>query len=567
MMDFKSWSTSKKAHTVFLEEEKIHYGGRKRKKKIFVEAEVEEKKVDPRDNIFFKDEEEKKKEHDSGAWLDRDSVEGLMRHSLTMSSGKAGVVKGHKANSSMSNSGDFVFDPFNPQENLTLNGGPIPFSRNHKLKRKKIHEVHKGPLVEESMASWAQEEEEKDKDIDFGAYGDGVERPKKVKELSDKRKRALLLKGNPNPASQMRQQLQYKAAMDQYKKNKGIETEDTVDHNKIAQYGAVEVRRKKGDDDDVTPMDEDAVKKLQEEIEAKRQEELRAIAEKELAAKERQLVMRRLGDLELEARRGTLQKIGGLVNQSFRHLQGKYDEPTKIMPFLWLGNSQTAHNKKLLVDMGVTHVLNTAIDVDNAFPDLFVYCKIALYDSSDQEMDGVFEHAFKFINRVKECGGRLLVHCTAGVSRAATVVLGYVIQEEERLLIDAYNYIRHLRPVIAPNENFLYHLALLEARVHNVTSVAFSKTWRFYKYTQLKSGNDPELDSDGPIRRKQGVGLFVMTVFAKLGTKKKKAFITKLLEDMYGAFFSAKYSHAIAQQRASQRMKSSTNRRSTQQAK
>ena len=70
--------------------------------------------------------------------------------------------------------------------------------------------------------------------------------------------------------------------------------------------------------------------------------------------------------------------------------------------------------KKLMVTLGITHVLNTALEVDNAFPEMFVYSKIGLEDRDDQEMEGVFEHAFKFINRVRDCGGRLLVHCSSG---------------------------------------------------------------------------------------------------------------------------------------------------------
>jgi hypothetical protein len=66
-------------------------------------------------------------------------------------------------------------------------------------------------------------------------YGDGAERPKKVKEMSDKRKRAALSKGNTNPASELRQQLNYKAQLDTYKENRGIETVEQVDHSKLAQ--------------------------------------------------------------------------------------------------------------------------------------------------------------------------------------------------------------------------------------------------------------------------------------------------------------------------------------------
>ena len=97
---------------------------------------------------------------------------------------------------------DEVFDPFNPQANLKLNGGPIPYSKHRKLKKRREIVEDKGPAIEESMATWATEDEKKEEQL--GDYEDGLDRPKKVKELSDKRKRAQLIKGNPNPASKVR---------------------------------------------------------------------------------------------------------------------------------------------------------------------------------------------------------------------------------------------------------------------------------------------------------------------------------------------------------------------------
>jgi hypothetical protein len=51
-MDFGSWQKSQKAHRTFIEEEKTEYKGKIRKAKIFVDAEEEYVKPDPRDNIF-----------------------------------------------------------------------------------------------------------------------------------------------------------------------------------------------------------------------------------------------------------------------------------------------------------------------------------------------------------------------------------------------------------------------------------------------------------------------------------------------------------------------------------
>ena len=247
----------------------------------------------------------------STAWLTKDAVVGLMDHAVRMSSGKAGVKKAKKANSSMSNNDDDEFDPFNPHANLRVNGGPIPFSRHHKLRQRKVKEVQKGPLMEESMATWAEDKEDED-NLDYDAYGDGAERPKKVKQMSDKRKRALLTRGQSNPADQMRAELEYKANMENYKKAKGIVTEDTIDHTKVAQYGQVDARRKKHVDgeDDVKEVTDEDLQRIQDELDRKREEELRAVAEKELMQKEKQLVSRRLGHLELDRKKGLILRIG-----------------------------------------------------------------------------------------------------------------------------------------------------------------------------------------------------------------------------------------------------------------
>jgi len=142
-----------------------------------------------------------------------------------------------------------------------VNGGPIPFSRNHKLKKKKVKEVQTVG-IEESMGSYGVETTDSP-DYGDGSYGDGIDRPKAVKQMSDKRKRAMLIKGVTNPADSMRRDLAHKAQMDVYKKNKGIVTETNVDHREIAAYGAVDIRRKTDGDDEVKMMTEDEVEALQ----------------------------------------------------------------------------------------------------------------------------------------------------------------------------------------------------------------------------------------------------------------------------------------------------------------
>lgn len=68
-------------------------------------------------------------------------------------------------------------------------------------------------------------------------------------------------------------------------------------------------------------------------------------------------------------------------------------------------------------------------------------------------------------------GGCVLVHCNAGVSRAATVVAAYLIRHHAMTTSEALNFIKVKRPFIRPNPGFMEQLKEYEARL--------SQVWRF----------------------------------------------------------------------------------------
>jgi len=53
----------------------------------------------------------------------------------------------------------------------------------------------------------------------------------------------------------------------------------------------------------------------------------------------------------------------------------------------------------------------------------------------------------------------VLVHCLAGVSRSVTVTVAYLMFALSLSLEDAYEFLRRIRPNIAPNFNFMGQLA------------------------------------------------------------------------------------------------------------
>jgi len=68
-----------------------------------------------------------------------------------------------------------------------------------------------------------------------------------------------------------------------------------------------------------------------------------------------------------------------------------------------------------------------------------------------------------FVESVRESGGKVLIHCRAGISRSATVCIAYLMYGGRLSLDEAHDYLKHCRPLISPNLNFMRQLAEFEA--------------------------------------------------------------------------------------------------------
>ncbi|KAK7796015.1 hypothetical protein U0070_018538, partial [Myodes glareolus] len=102
-----------------------------------------------------------------------------------------------------------------------------------------------------------------------------------------------------------------------------------------------------------------------------------------------------------------------------------YDQggPVEILPYLYLGSCSHSSNLQGLQACGITAVLNVSANCPNHFEDLFHYKSIPVEDNQMVEISAWFQEAIGFIDSVKNSGGRVLVHCQAGISRSATICL------------------------------------------------------------------------------------------------------------------------------------------------
>lgn len=106
----------------------------------------------------------------------------------------------------------------------------------------------------------------------------------------------------------------------------------------------------------------------------------------------------------------------------------------------------------------------------NKFPEHFSYLKIEIEDSEDEEIKKHFYGVFKFVENTLTLGGRVLIHCNAGVSRAGTMVTAYVMKSKGMHLQDALKFVRSRRKnnPVTPNDGFLRELKKFERQLISV---------------------------------------------------------------------------------------------------
>eukprot|EP00049_Salpingoeca_infusionum_P025986 m.23033 g.23033 ORF g.23033 m.23033 type:complete len:368 (+) comp8443_c0_seq1:588-1691(+) len=146
-----------------------------------------------------------------------------------------------------------------------------------------------------------------------------------------------------------------------------------------------------------------------------------------------------------------------------RH-HGKDLEPSQILDFLYVGAEGHSSSREIVARLKFTHVLNLTTRESPDFPGV-QYCCIPIRDSWNQNIVSHFDEAFAFINSCKQAGGRILVHCVAGISRSPSFAIAYLMQHEGMSLFDAYSLVKSRRPSISPNLDFMGELTQFEKRL------------------------------------------------------------------------------------------------------
>ena len=118
----------------------------------------------------------------------------------------------------------------------------------------------------------------------------------------------------------------------------------------------------------------------------------------------------------------------------------------EIVPGIYLGNYRIASNYTLLKALGITHVLNSAVEHPNYFEHAgIIYKYLPLQDTPSQSISQYFKDGFNFVDEALAKHGRVLVHCHAGISRSTTMLTSYIMKKYGKSPREALHHIKSIR--------------------------------------------------------------------------------------------------------------------------
>ncbi|XP_063821807.1 uncharacterized protein LOC135071886 [Ostrinia nubilalis] len=153
-----------------------------------------------------------------------------------------------------------------------------------------------------------------------------------------------------------------------------------------------------------------------------------------------------------------LAEYKSFIDQEMLTILGQMDAPTEVFDHVYLGSEWNASNLEELQRNGVRHILNVTREIDNFFPGMFDYLNIRVYDDEKTDLLKHWDNTFKYINKARNEGSKVLVHCKMGISRSASVVIAYAMKAFNWNFDRALKHVKAKRNCIKPNANFLSQL-------------------------------------------------------------------------------------------------------------
>ena len=132
----------------------------------------------------------------------------------------------------------------------------------------------------------------------------------------------------------------------------------------------------------------------------------------------------------------------------------------KINDKIYLGDIVGANEIEYLKQEGITHIISLAGDFCSPkYEDgSFIRKIINIDDFGTENIYQYFKECIEFIENAK----KIYIHCMAGVSRSASIVIAYLMWKEQKGYNETYFAVKNKRRYIGPNGGFVLQLKFFD---------------------------------------------------------------------------------------------------------
>ncbi len=146
---------------------------------------------------------------------------------------------------------------------------------------------------------------------------------------------------------------------------------------------------------------------------------------------------------------------------------------SKVTSNIFIGNKYAIIGREdVFTDYGINVVISALTEEEYEeemiCADDFPGIEWHRFDIDDCQFFDIYSYLFEVHFIIQEAvreNKRVFIHCAAGVSRSATLLLGYLMLEKGMHCDDALEYLRKFRPQVDPNPGFMRQLYKLENEV------------------------------------------------------------------------------------------------------
>lgn len=158
---------------------------------------------------------------------------------------------------------------------------------------------------------------------------------------------------------------------------------------------------------------------------------------------------------------------GGGVEPDYQHM---FSQVAQITDHLYLSSAHPVTLDRMR-KLGVTLVVNATMDVPCVRSGDIDCMQVTVDDTPFAQLRSYFDRVADRINHEVRKGGKVLVHCVAGVSRSSTLCMVYLMKYKNMTLRQAHDLCKSRRPYVRPNNGFWRQLIEYEQKLYGTNSV------------------------------------------------------------------------------------------------